>query len=759
MKSKTMTTLVILFGLLLALYVLRQSNWFNPSPPPADGAKPLPFTGQFGIPKMLTITWPDGRKICMDLKDGAWQIVEPISAQADQGKVAALVKTVSDLKYARSFNPAGKGGVPDNLSGLDNSAMALTLTDAGGIERTVMVGRKMPMIGSNKVETYIRPKGDNLTYIVAEDLNAQFDQNVLAFRNKKIVPLRSDDIVAVEIKGADKCELRKIAGQWQLATRDFTAEADEMAVFRYLSTIVDLQATDFLSRLPAGAKLDPPVMTMAVYASKTVMPPGATGPSTVPAAVSREIELAFSPKLDDKVYVRVGREPSVYVIQAAAFDKLAPDIAALRDKSVLRLAYDDVVKIGMELPSGKAELVRRDGRWFMAAPFAGPASEMNVEEFAARLRSLSAETWEDSQSASLWQHGLDKPRAAITIDIAGRTEPKKLLIGSTSASGEMTFVKSASSKNIASVKSADVQVLLKEPARFWSPEIFNLPQGQEIDRVSLTRPEEQGPVELVRESEGSWIVSGMKPGQFEQEPIKKILRALSELNANVVVSLGSVPPAYKSAPDIITVNFSTVAAGGAQTAASLPAKHTHTLRVAKAGAANCLAWLEGAEPVVVGEFPAGLYETLAEDFRSRDVLAIDPAGVVRIKLLGAGKVDELVKVAGDWQSAKDPNILIKNDAVGDFLKAFKAVRAERFFRPDYKPVGLESIRQMVEKDPWFMVQLTDKDGKTAQIIVGNAGVDKTVNRYAIISGIDLICLINTSQLTPMAKNIEDFKKK
>lgn len=758
MKSKTMTTLLILFGLLLAFYLLKQSNLFKPVEQPAAGDKPLPFAGEFGIPKMLTITRSDGRNIRIELQGGDWQIVEPVKAQADQSKVADLVKMLLDLKYSRSFSPGGKGGVPDNLSGLDDSAMTLTLTDAGKGERTYIVGRKMPMIGSTMAETYVRPRGAKMTYVVPDDLNAQFDQGVLAFRDKRIVPAKLQDIAAVEIKGAEKCEIRKVAGQWQLVTGNFTADANDMAVYRYISSLADLRAEDFLSNLPAGATLEPPILTITLHTAKAVEPAGDTQPATAPVVEKKEITLAFSQKLDDKVYVRLGNEPQIFVVQASTFDRLAPDMASLRDKSVLRLSNDDIVKVGMDMPSGRAELVKRDGRWFMAAPFEGLASQINVEEYVRKLRSLSAETWEDSQSVSLWQHGLDKPRAVITLDVAGSAEPKKLLIGSTSASGEMTFVKSAANSNIASVKSTDVQVLLKEPARFWSPEIFTLPAGQEIDNVKLARPE--GAVELVRGKEDSWSVAGMTPGQFEEEPIKKILQALRLLDANVVVSLGSVPPAYKTSPDLITAEFTTTdVAGSSTTAASAPAVRKYTLHIAKAGEANCLAWMEGAQPMVVGEFPASLYEAMAEDFRSRDVLAIDPQDIVKIKILGAGRVDELVKVGGDWQCEKDPNILIKNDAVEEFLQAFKAVRAERFFKPDYRPAGLEPIKQMVEKDPWFMIQLTDKGGKTTQITVGNAGVDKTVNKYVIISGIDPICLISTAQLTPMAKTVDNFKKK
>ena len=191
-----------------------------------------------------------------------------------------------------------------------------------------------------------------------------------------------------------------------------------------------------------------------------------------------------------------------------------------------------------------------------------------------------------------------------------------------------------------------------------------------------------------------------------------------------------------------------VEAPKAPAAATQPADaKTYVVHVTKVGD-KAYAWVEGQQPLLVGEFPASLYNDLAGELRPRKVLSLAADDVDNVKITGGdGKTLEFRKDKDNWVFVTDPFIKVDPEKVKTYVKDAVEATVEKFV---YNPPALQATTKVT-------VELKAKGQAHRIVVLEQAGPDKDT-RYGSASGVKETVIFSSSTVANLSKTINDFRK-
>lgn len=747
MKPKTAIILCVILIVCIGLMLLWRTGLFQPKPDEPDRTifDPAPSKATD-----LTITDSKGKVLRFHRTNDNWQIVQPVKAKAENRRINQLVDAVR-LLAGDKIEDLG-----NHITGLDSPLYKVKILDDKGQNYEFHVGKEAPRIGSTTTRTYVRiPGGQN--YVVAEDLAQKLGRSVREFQNKTIMDVRSDRVVRVTVSGQENYELLKRGDQWDFVS-PFNAKAIKGKVDSLVRKAASLNASEIAS-VPAGSDLgmfglekgkEVAVVRLTLKPERTTTTPATTKPVMKPG---KSYVIAFGRKTKDMIYVRRLDKDDVFLVNASTLKDLQPKMTDLRVKQIMDIAKSAVVKIDLGLPGGPVALSRGHATWRMVKPFAGRANSNAINGMIDKINSLKAESFRDGVTA-LAGYGLDPPKSRIAMTLIGQAQRPTLLIGNTTPSGEMTFVKSTSVPAVAVVQSKDLKDLPSKAADFWSTTLLRLPPYSRVTRLEMKRPDGTFTVRRDEKDPQKW--SMLLPIQVAADgaSIKSIIDHLKNLSATKIVFLGEeTPSAYrKRKAKGIVVTAATAATPATTAPAEKKPTMTYVLNVFKIKD-DVLAMQPGKKVVVVGKCSSTLYDDMLAELRGRNVWQIDTEKITAVKILAGKETLEIVRKDKEWKYPKDPFVKIDTDKVESFLNSIKEGKAEKF--ANYKTKDLSKYRL---NKPWFTVELTDQAAKVLRIAVSHIGADETKNRYAIASGTDGVFVISADQAAKMAKKLNDFKK-
>jgi len=751
MKPKTAIALIVVLLAVLAIIIVRHTDILHPPVEPAETDRNI-WPEALGDAKELTIQPAEGAKLRFVKAGDDWRIAEPIDAKASSLPVSRIVDPLKSLLYERAFTPEAQGAGGADLTGLDRPRWTVTLVDDPGASHVLEIGRPVPLSGGRK--TYVRTPGDERTYVVDVDFADRLDKPLKDYRDKTVWELAKDRVVKIRLEGRRTVELLRREGRWSVV-KPILAPADQAAAEKLVGKLASLTADEFVEDSPAGLQpygLAPGSERLLA----SVFLADEKEAATKPAEPTESHTLALGAKTKEQVYAKLGDEPGVFLLPASLLEDLQPALIDLRDRRVLPTEAADVLRVDLELPGGSVELARKQDAWRMVRPFEGRAADDAVNDLLDKVGELKAESFRDKATE---QEGfaLASPRAKIVIHQAGKEDKRVLLIGATSPSGEMTFVKRASSDTVAVVKTADVQPLLGGPAAYWDTSLLKLPEGAKI--VSVTVKRAGVTYKLGRDGDAWKLTSPLEAGT-DADNVNKILDHLSLLQATKIDALDkTVPDKYAKAGKVVEVSFSTTSAPAesrpsaesapASGPATKPVLPTYSVRIASIGGKS-FAWLIGQTPAAVGEFEASLYEAFASaELRDRTVWKVDPANVEAIHIASGAKTLTLRRDGENWTSPDDRYVKIDAEKIKTFLDDLKDVKAERFVThrgPHAKKFGLDASR--------VVVRLTPAEGEPLRLAVSTRGEAGMLYAAAEAPGVFLLKAEAADKLT---KTLKDFK--
>ena len=770
------TTIIVLAAVLVACLAmaLLTSNIFTTTPPAkAEPGQVELFTPAIGKVTQLTVQGPSGT-ISFQRQGEKWRIVKPFDAAADSLSVNQLADAFRDIKGAKAAD------VNDQTTGLAAPKWTVTLTDDKNATHKLMVGLPRPM---QAAQTYVRADDGKQAYVADVDLAVKLGKPAGEFRNMTVLDLQTGSMARVKVAGPESFELVKHDDNWQLASPvaappQGPRPANQDNVKKLLDVIGHVTASDFVADdandLAPYGLARPRLLAEVEMAPEPATQPATTKPAaTQPAKPGKLYSLALGKQIGDKVYAKVSDSPAVFKVRQDLFQDLQPKLADLRIRKVADIDIQAVTGVDISVPAGTAGFVKAEGKWRMALPLAGPASQSAVEKLLNDAAGLKAESFKDDVTDPAL-YGLDKPTAELKFRMAdlgphgGAGKVVSLVIGAKSPSGEMTFVQSGGATAVAVVRTSDLGALLAEPATYWDPTILKLPAGARAASLDIRRTDDS--YSLVHDANSAWRLTAPLAVAANEEQVNKILDRLEDLRAERIVYLGNrVPETYAKGKDIMQVVLTTTAEPAAQPATSpttapatqpttqpgpaTPIVKKYNITVAKLGL-HCFVWVAGGKLVTIGQFPLGLYNELSGELRGRRVWSIDPAGIRQVKVIPGDEGVDLKRDGEGWTCVSDPYVKIDAEKVAAFLKDAGEIQADRYEQnsapKDLAVFGLDK--------PWLRLELVDEAGKKAVLTVSHTGKTADKDRYATASPTPGVMLLPASAIEKLAKTLKDFKK-
>ncbi|HEY2588308.1 MAG TPA: DUF4340 domain-containing protein [Tepidisphaeraceae bacterium] len=273
----------------------------------------------------VSITSSDGKHLTLVKSGSDWRITEPLDAKADTFAVDDLLRQLTSLQSRGQLKPDQKASL-----GLDHPKFVVEVT-AGAKTSRLSVGDE------NKIgdSLYVLVDDQQNPQIIATAVYDQLNKQPTDFRSKKLTDLafgQTNDIKQLSIAQNGKTvRLEKQGSDWQIVEPK-KMPADSSAVSSLLSSIADLNATDFVSSpsAPATYGLANPTLTVSY---STAAP--TTAPSTTKPTGGHEIAFGrFATIEQNSAYISVDGGP-VATIPTSSEDSFKKTALDLRDKKVV----------------------------------------------------------------------------------------------------------------------------------------------------------------------------------------------------------------------------------------------------------------------------------------------------------------------------------------------------------------------------------------------------------------------------------------
>lgn len=702
-----------------------------------------------GESRRLTIVSADNETKAFTRGKDGWRITQPTEMTADDYTVSDVADTVGLIQYVRLL---ASDAVSTDITGLDKPLWTVTLADANDVTRTLQVGRPVPLSGGRR--TYVQLPGDERIYVVDVDLAAKLSLELNDFRSKNLLGISAPNLLALEVQGEENYKLvRAERGRWNIV-EPVVAPAAQIPPRDLINALMGLRVSEFVDDAPKS--LSPYDLAEGKHRLMIRLWSEGDEPTTAAAdtqPAEADLAIIFGRVTGDKVYVRLSNAPGVYLVEASLLKRLQPALADLRDKELLDFDQTQVQRVEIlqmtSTPPGRIDLVRKADKWRMAEPFVADVNLQAVGNLLDVMKKVKAESWIDDPESAAFV-GMESPRRRVTLHIPMKRATQTLLVGGTSPSGEITFVKRPSDVSVAAVPTDEITALFAEVAGFWDLLLMELPPAQTVTELSVAR--DDGLYVLTRQADGAWSMIAPIVSNVDEDNVNTVIDAMEKLTATKVVEVGlNVSRTYTEADNAITV---TVKTSGTTDGDSSDQKetHTHIVHVVKL-AGRSYAWVDGREITPVGQFSLGLYENLAAEFRNRSVVRFDPNRVEGLRIIGADKID-LRREKGRWVYAADPLVKIDAAKVDSFLDTMKSLQAERF-----AAYGQVKPEKYSLTDLWFSVELILADGSTTiRLDVSNEGANVTSNKFAKITGTEGVFLLSANDLSKLGLTVGDFKE-
>lgn len=708
-----------------------------------------------------------GRDTLAFTRDGdEWRMTEPVPAKAQKWAVQDIVDKLAGAKPLRTIAPTSEDASPE-LTGLDKPRWTVTLS-AGQKQWTLQVGNYVPLTG--QAQTYVRLAGTDTVAVLKENLAELLNPPVSEFRSKNVLDVELADVQKLRLTGPTSLTVVREGDGWRIA-EPVAALADTTAVEELLRNLTYVTAKEFLADQAELALfgLDKP----RIKAELTVREPAGTAdtqPATRPTYTQTTRTLLIGGGTSKELFAKLGDSPAIFSLDASLLDKLTPELASLRHRKLLDFTVQAVRQITLDVPGGRAEIARQDTGWAMVSPVPGQAEFTAVNRLLSKLTGLEAQRFEDDVQV-LARFGLDEPRATLTCTLdTGRVV--RLLVGSASPSGEMTFVRPADAASVAVVKTEDVQALLKAPASYYDATVLRLEPSERITAVRIQRPE--GTFQLRRvEDLDRWLLDNAQRPAVDRDNVQTLLSRLEFLRASEVVHVGAdVPGQYTGAEQMVDVLIVTRKTAQPETPEDAPGVSAgadtlrrelkidapagfavHRVRATRQGM-DTFAWSPAADPQTVGRFAASLWDDLTAELWNRDLLDLDPAKVRAIRI-SAGKKLELTRTADGWAYPADAYLSIDAGKVKTWLENLAKLKAQRFAAYELTP---QRRKQAGLDKPALTVELDRADGSTVRLAVSGDGPAGMGERFAAVSGLDAVAVLSAADVATLTKTREDFQK-
>lgn len=301
-KKTTLLVLLCAAALGAGVYYF---DWKRGQAEPAvqDSSKPV-FSMQAGDVVSLTLAraaQPAAPSIRLEKRNGAWEIVRPIEAPADQPAVEGMIDEIVGARVSQT-----EPGTADRRKayGFDPPQGSLEFELPGGAKHTVALGNK-DFTGTSVYA--LIDGGPNVSLLPA----ALSDSAALAvenLRDKRVAGIDAAEIQQVELHGASGVI---VVSRKKDSAEEWTFDAPKEQKGK---PAAGSKITDALTSLRAEEVIDRPAATLLRQTAAPAVRAVLTGQN------GRQITVSISKVVGDFVYARAGDGPPLYKLKKQVLD-------------------------------------------------------------------------------------------------------------------------------------------------------------------------------------------------------------------------------------------------------------------------------------------------------------------------------------------------------------------------------------------------------------------------------------------------------
>ncbi|MDP6558836.1 MAG: DUF4340 domain-containing protein [Candidatus Binatia bacterium] len=384
---------------------------------------------------------------------GRWRLTHPIETLADESTIRGVLSALKNSKIKRTVEIEPKREDLPSL-GLHNRWLMFFIKKKNGSPLPlIFLGAKAPVGNS----AYIKRSGETSVLLTDASLRSSLDKRLLDFREKRILQLKDAPVNQLTLHRADgKLILVKKEKDWVIQ-QPGPYRADQAQVTGLLSTLENMRAREFLEESPAelGAYgLDDPRLQIFLAL-------GREEPLSVLLGNRKEGK--------DEVYLALKPQGTLFTVHESVFEMLDRDLDALRDKKILRIDRDKVVRLDIEGQEGTLVLLRGgDGAWKTEAAESRKAKTDAVRDYLESLDRLRAMGFADDEPADPEKFGLEDPSLKITLEGEEREAIATLLLGEPGP-GEF-YARRSGEPTVYTLEESQYRRIKKKPADFFEEE-------------------------------------------------------------------------------------------------------------------------------------------------------------------------------------------------------------------------------------------------------------------------------------------------
>jgi hypothetical protein len=384
----TLALVVVLAGLVGYIYYL------NGREATSTDAKEKAFaTLKEDEVEAIRIKSADGQTTRVQKKDGAWTIVEPEAAAADQGELSSITSSLATLEIQRVVDEK-----PSDLKqyGLEPARVEVEFRAKGAKQpQRIELGEKTPTGG----DLYARLPGQPRVFLVSSFVDSTFNKNTFALRDKSVIKIERDKVDRIEIQkeGKPAVTLAKTGTEWRIVA-PLMARADFAAVEGALERLSSGQMQGIASADGDDAKkrkLDPPVASFTAVAG------------------SARATLMFGETEDAVMYAKDASRPMIFTVAPTLYTDVVRDVGEFRRKDLFDSRSFTATHVEFKRSTATTTLNKtknKDGSesWHDDAGTQIPA--MKVEELLSKVSNLRAESFDAGTNAAL-----KNPALVVTV--------------------------------------------------------------------------------------------------------------------------------------------------------------------------------------------------------------------------------------------------------------------------------------------------------------------------------------------------------
>lgn len=438
----TIALAVVLAGLGAYIYFV---TWKMPEGADANAKKLEKVFAGFEADKLdeIKVTSAAGDATTLKKEGGAWQVVQPITAKAEESEVSGITSALGQIEVTRVIDEN-----PTNLNdyGLSNPRIEIDFKGPGDKEyRKLFVGDKSP----TGADLFAKRNDEKKVFLIPGFQETSLNRTTFDLREKAVLKFDREKVDGLDVTAGSKTlAVAKDGGDWKI-TKPVQTRADFGSVEGLVGRLQSVQMKSMVTEnaAPADLKkygLDKPEATVNLNAGS-----------------ARATLLIGGKSADNTVYARDASKPSVVTVESALLDDLKKSADDYRRKDIFEFRPFNANRLEMTRNGQTVVLERVKGTgenapdtWKRVSPTAADVDREKSDGLLSKLSNIRAASFVDTTAKT----GLDKPALMVTVKFDDGKKEEKVTFGQ---AGSDVFVSRPGEPGAAKVDAADFNEAIK----------------------------------------------------------------------------------------------------------------------------------------------------------------------------------------------------------------------------------------------------------------------------------------------------------